>query len=349
MNSIIPGSVSRFFDLNTSSPGKRIEWIDVSKGIFMFCVFICHTEFVPDLYGRIYSPFFLTGFFFLSGYLFHNPDKKFVLSFKLIRAVETILIPYLIYWILSFTVEHLLKRDFNFIPQLLHDIMWGQKFWFISALICTQIMFSIFLSINKEPKYAVLFAVASLLVWYFTPLSKPDIIVPWCFNNALIANFFLGMGYYIKTYQVKFIELIKNNIVGTVTTILFISLIVYNWIILKNEMNFPGNKFGILWVFIAYAVVGIYVVLFLSNKYTRFNWLIIFIGENSLLYYFFQNQVLKVLKVVVRKAGITEPNYIIPVVMALMVAIILVIPILLIKKYFPIMAGKTTFISKKLT
>lgn len=54
------------------NPGKRIEWIDQLRGILFLFVLICHTKLTPPFLKYLYDPIFLTGFFFLSGFLYKD-------------------------------------------------------------------------------------------------------------------------------------------------------------------------------------------------------------------------------------------------------------------------------------
>jgi transposase len=74
----------------------------------------------------------------------------------------------------------------------------------------------------------------------------------------------------------------------------------------------------------------------------------IFMGENSLLYYFFQNQIIKGFNILYSKLHINSPDYIMSLVMLVFVCLILIIPILLVKRFFPIVTGKTKILSKYL-
>lgn len=50
---------------------QRILWIDYIKGICMFLVIMSHSSW-PEGYDLLFSPIFLTGFFFVSGYTFNE-------------------------------------------------------------------------------------------------------------------------------------------------------------------------------------------------------------------------------------------------------------------------------------
>ena len=72
---------------------KRIDWIDQARGILFIFVIICHSCLASDWLKCIYEPFFLTGFFFISGYLYK--DKQ--LEMKVTSIVNGLFVPFLIY------------------------------------------------------------------------------------------------------------------------------------------------------------------------------------------------------------------------------------------------------------
>ena len=52
----------------------RIKWIDIIKGICIVFVMLSHS-YPPDDYRRFFTPFFLTMFFFASGYTFSTKNR----------------------------------------------------------------------------------------------------------------------------------------------------------------------------------------------------------------------------------------------------------------------------------
>ena len=83
---------------------QRVTWIDAMRGVCMFMVILYHSG-APVEYDKFLIPFFLSGFFFLSGYLFYTPGSRWDWKHKLIRVSETLLIPYLLYWTLTYFVK----------------------------------------------------------------------------------------------------------------------------------------------------------------------------------------------------------------------------------------------------
>jgi fucose 4-O-acetylase-like acetyltransferase len=259
---------------------NRIQWIDNAKGLCMFLVILVHSGYMPDIYKYLLEPFFLTTFFFISGYLFHNPKKEFNFKLKILKILETILFPYLIYWILSYSVDHLIKGDFIFYNLLL-DVLMGNKLWFIAALFMSQIMFTVLICINNNLIFILCFSIGSVLFWYFTPLSDPLVKYPWSINSALIANFFIGLGYIGRIYSKWLIKAINDKSKGIVGVLVYLICVTVNYTYFKFPYNFPGNMYGNYFVPVVMAIAVVIILIFpiiFTNKYFP-----IMVGRNKVL------------------------------------------------------------------
>lgn len=78
---------------------KRIEWVDIGKYICIMFVMLSHLQSGSEILTKFYLPFFLTVFFFLSGYVYREP-----VSFKehFINKLKGLFIPWLIFSNLNF-------------------------------------------------------------------------------------------------------------------------------------------------------------------------------------------------------------------------------------------------------
>lgn len=84
-------------EINKGILTKRIEWVDICKGLGICLVIIGHTSIAnisPILYDWIYS-FHMPLFYMLSGLMF-NPDKYDTLVKYLNRRVRSLIIPFLL-------------------------------------------------------------------------------------------------------------------------------------------------------------------------------------------------------------------------------------------------------------
>lgn len=115
------------------------------------------------------------------------------------------------------------------------------------------------------------------------------------------------------------------------------------------NLSFPANRFGNILLFLPFSLSGTFAIFYVSKIWKNHNNLILFLGKNSLLFLFFQHQaiifIIKVFKILVS----TEKSYTYPIIIAFLVSLLLIIPICVVKKYFPLIAGKSTFLSKGFT
>lgn len=68
----------------------RIEWVDVGKYICIMFVMLTHLDSGSVILDKFFNPFFLTMFFFLSGYVYKQPQ-----SFKehIAKKTKGLLVP----------------------------------------------------------------------------------------------------------------------------------------------------------------------------------------------------------------------------------------------------------------
>ena len=56
-----------------SKTNSRIDWVDIVKYVCIMMVMVSHLESRTDILKTFYTPFFLTAFFFVSGYVYREP------------------------------------------------------------------------------------------------------------------------------------------------------------------------------------------------------------------------------------------------------------------------------------
>lgn len=127
---------------------KRIEWVDVVKYICIIMVMLSHLETRTELWKNFYSPFFLSAFFFVSGYVYKVGDdfKGFIY-----RKTRQLLIPWLVFSIFDILLSQIIS--FNEHESILTELKWnflqirgrGDGVWFVAALFVTFIPFYFFI------------------------------------------------------------------------------------------------------------------------------------------------------------------------------------------------------------
>ena len=123
---------------------ERIKWIDNARGICMFCVLLAHSNVDHPILHTLYTPWFLTLFFFISGYLFSIRSLKE----DVLKIVKHLLVPYFLLSFLLFLIGMdnwvaLFKCDMEYLYNKVSYVLIGKNLWFIPCLIVVQLYVSI--------------------------------------------------------------------------------------------------------------------------------------------------------------------------------------------------------------
>lgn len=118
---------------------KRIEWIDVCKGLGIFLVFIGHTnvsQLSRTLYDWIYS-FHMPLFYMLSGLVFdktkYNTFRKYIN-----RRFKTLILPFFILNTILYIIAEVLNLD-NVQPQATELLTGVLAMYFIRVLFISEV------------------------------------------------------------------------------------------------------------------------------------------------------------------------------------------------------------------
>lgn len=219
---------------------ERIKWVDNLKGFILLLVCIGHVHFKGGLFANIHimsEPFWMPGFFFLSGYLFS--DKKYqnfgsylktkarsllvpyfclsvIFSFIDIRLYNVSLIPYHQYTdypILAFMgVPASISNSLQYLYlEIVNIFVAGAStpittpLWFVNVLFWASLLFylvkklSTHIGEGKYPKiFIFLFACFMLgLGWIY---SRTRGFLPFNFHVVFTASFFVSIGYIAKDF-----------------------------------------------------------------------------------------------------------------------------------------------------
>lgn len=179
---------------------KRIEFIDLAKGICILLIIIGHSGVQVDYPGlsAMRTPLYLT----LSGLFFKDYG-----CFKnlLTRKTNKILIPFLFFYFGSYALFYLFnailpglivseaKGIFDVFTQIQY---FNGPLWFLLAIFWDNLLFgAIHLNINKEWQRA-------LIVLFFgccgAVLYHENILLPCCIDAALVCMPFFYFGYILK-------------------------------------------------------------------------------------------------------------------------------------------------------
>jgi len=279
---------------------KRIEWVDVVKGIVMILVIISHTEehFMPGqmvtLKIPIYS-FHMPLFFFVSGYLFSMKGnfKEFVKG-----KCKRILVPYFCLGTLLvlfdtfwqgrnafgnpwFQPQRFLGGMFNLIFQCR---FW--TLWFIACLFWLNIIFYIIVSRTdterKRVMIVTIMAVAGCVYFLFGGWS-----LPWNIDVC-----FTTMPFFYVGYRCRKSDFVNQKILGNKHKwLMFVGFIlldavctIINFKVTGQYLELWGNMYGIAPLVYIAAFAGIFAVIILADAcrgFAPFK----YIGINTMLFY----------------------------------------------------------------
>lgn len=291
--------------------GKRKDWCDLARGFLMFFVFVFHSEVYygdSHTWSWTFSPFFLTGFIFVSGYLFCSDLSKVSLSNKSLQVVRTIVVPYFFFMALFFLPKALfVLQDAR---QQAIDIVVFRASWFVVVIGVLQIVYAAILARKPSIKRMVyatgaMFAAGYLLVVMYR--VRPDFIyqnvwlesaqlpgkLPFCLNLALVISPFFMLGILYRRYEHRLRIPINGKTLVAVAA-LYGALWGADHLYVHSYAEFATDAYNNILLMFLYGMVGIVGVVVASKLVQRLP-LVNYIGRHSLLFYYFNAVALTVL------------------------------------------------------
>jgi fucose 4-O-acetylase-like acetyltransferase len=328
---------------------NRIDWVDVGKYICIMFVMLSHLESQTYIMRMFYSPFALTVFFFLAGYVYKQPD-----SFKvhITKKIKGLLVPWFIFSnfniLLSAVIS--LKGDRNTISEMSLNLLqirgYGDGLWFIAALFAAFIPFYFVIKLDNKFMYLlisiVLVVISELYGAFFPSEFWPwgSNSLPWHLEYIFKAMLWMVLGYCYKLDLERVLD-DYNTIINRI-----IVLVVYLTIIYWFSPYLSGIWNRIM-IYIS-SLVGIMLIIMFS-KSIKTNAYISYVGANTLIYFALHGKLLAVIEKLLHM--IADPFYsycldnvwyssMLSIVMALLLSVILIIPSLVINNWFPWMVGR---------
>ncbi|MDP3608135.1 MAG: acyltransferase family protein [Methylophilus sp.] len=294
----------------------RDAHVDSAKGIGIILVVLGHVPYFEksELAEVIYS-FHMPLFFLLSGiYLNSNSSFFNFLSKKLDQLIK----PYFM-MVGAIVIFHTLQSFFGFfpvekLPQLIvgklyavgETISWlGDdpfvQLWFLPTLFLVSLFVFLIVkflqklesNITQNQIMLLLLAVTFFFIspFFLSFLSENASSIffyryntlPWNFDLIFITSAFYALGYALRS-QIKKLEI---NVVLILLSISVLSFLYFNFdaVLVLND-----RQFGIAWVTLTEALLGIYLTLALSKSvgfYTKPNQILTYFGLRSLWIYLF--------------------------------------------------------------
>lgn len=315
---------------------KRIEWIDILRGIGIIYVVLGHCTGNLILSDYI-SSFHMQLFFLMSGYLFtiekYDNFKDFMIS-----KFKSLLVPYIIFATIGVLFQYIFYKinhgTFN-IHEIIIGIItgkniWDFPLWFLLSLFVDCIVFYVLIKHISNLKYIVLIATIISLLGYISPVYINNL---WRTKSTIVSIFFLGIGYIVRR---KFdLDKLKHT---KILMLILISLGIIISIYSNNQVIVSRAQFGNYIIFIVCAIVSIsgYLLLSMNLINTKIGDIFKYLGYNSIIILSTHYYILSIINFINEIYNLNMDRILVAV-----IVLILEIPVIyVINKYLAFMIGK---------
>ncbi|MCI8983228.1 MAG: acyltransferase family protein [Hungatella sp.] len=280
--------------MESGNTKKRIEYLDVAKGIAMIGVIIAHFGGIPFLLNRICFSFHMPLFFLISGYFFKKGDMNLLLKRKAYQLLRPYVITSMVVIFSSIFWNGIIKNETITVGRNILEWLWaffygsGNPYnspywikeigaiWFLPALFFSLLILGFCL--NK--KYSLVWIV--LLMWVGS-YTRDVLWLPFSIQAALVALGYLYIGYNVREYNILE-KLIASPVIVGAAFVLWVLYILCDGGRVYIVQGYFANGIYYETFFssvAAFCVIWIaYIISKKSNLVERF---LKFIGQNSLI------------------------------------------------------------------
>ena len=340
----------------------RVQWVDVVKFVCIMVVMLSHLEAKTDFLSALFTPFFLNGFFFASGYVYKYKD-----GFKtfFVKKIKGLLWPWFFFSVLDILLSHIIS--FNSHMPLKEELMWNlfqirgmhDGLWFIAALFVAFIPFYFFIKKydeSQKDKTALFILLASSFMLSFlsrvySGYMNPKLLpwgtyhLPWHIESIFVAMFWMVLGYLFKEkFESVFDEKIK--LAGFLIILSICLLMIY--IPFFTNYEIPNKVVNYLYSYIKEFLSVLSLIYVCKRiKPNKYN---LFVGQNTIIFFALHGKVYSLMQTVFKKVSLglytnilsnVITSSLFAIVFAIVLSIVLIIPVYIINTYFPFLVGRT--------
>ncbi len=318
----------------------RINWLDVLKGILIIFVILSHS-YPPNIYRYFFSPFFLTMFFWASGYTFSvkRSGKEFLLN-----KCRSLLVPLLVLGSIRIILAQILEGGSwkeRIIGLFVQINCQYDELWFVACLFTSSICFygilKIVIHIKEHWQNAVLIGISGVLLMIsMMIMCLWKIRIPWQLELAFMMCFYMTLGYLYRRYEERIAIRPGMKWFAILLGILY-CICVFG---LPNTVDIHKEQFEYPIVFLVLSWICILPMIEISKLIARFEWKRIFVfwGQNTLFYYAFGGTVRVILYKILEIMGV-QNSYLVPILCTVLTMFALILPAWVVRTYFPWMVG----------
>ena len=267
---------------------KRIEYLDIAKGILIITVILSHSPFE---YAQYMYWFHMPAFFIISGLLYRDG-----INFK--TQFLKFYIPYICFSAIDIVFDFLISPDMisisNFVQSFNNHMYSGKAawgvFWFIPVLLISKFIFSKLKTHFKTPYVVAIIAIGYIAAHIYSMKVIPNQITditdkywyPLDIDVVPIALAYYAIGFYSKNILKYLVTKSSMIISGIMCFILFNINSTQN---IYYYMNIKDSYFkSIQWDLIYPLCFTIFILAFSNNLYNgRLKRFLNYCGKNSLI------------------------------------------------------------------
>ena len=293
--------------------GKRIDYIDILRGIGILYMVFGHIKYYPH-YDYYIHAFHMPLFFFVSGLFFHRHNELSFFEF-LKKISKQLLLPYFVcatflYLYACITGVGIAESKLNTLLLIItvnnNGIPNGGALWFLTCLyFCQIILFLLSKMIKKDSIFGLACLSIMVLGIYFKSLFHIDLW--WSVHISFVGVGLVYLGYLVNKYNV-ISKLTNTNLFYT----LIILIIHYFCIMNTGYVNMRTGTYPNLFLFLLNFALSMIFYLNISKiilKYNVFNKVgkfIKYIGNNSIIFLCFNQFVIYLCYLLLERFGITD-------------------------------------------
>lgn len=326
---------------NKLEPGTRIQWLDVCKGILIFFIILDHS-YPPELYRRIYTPFFLTMFFFVSGYTFSTKStfREFVTN-----KGRRLLIPFLVLGLSKILIYYvteggrLIERLKGFVLQINCQY---DEMWFLSCLFTSSLLFYLIVTLCRRqkrfPEEKLVLVISSVVsILGFTDMCVWKMKFLWELETACMMVFYMALGYWYRRQHDTGKPCRLEKATWAIPLAILYTCIV---LLFKNYAGIHIQTFENPILFVLSSLIAIAPIIYLSKLLFQscLRRVLVFCGANTLFYYAYSG-IIRVLFYAGCSYLDISNEWILPLLCTLMSFILMAFPAWFVKKYLPWAVG----------
>ena len=269
-----------FIIMEQTSPKKRIEYIDLMKGVCITLVVLYHVyeHFDSEVIDKALNNFRMPLYFFLSGLFFkkYSGFTDFV-----VRKTNKLIIPYLFFSIIPYCVlAPLFTDDYKDPMFVLMSILrpYNQPLWFLRALFVMYILYYGFKNLtDKYPRKTQLLLLAIItFINYIASLFVCNIHYPdefgTLFNfitNTILAPI-MALPFMYAAEWVRMTNLLNRKMTVTQQIVSFVISVSVLIIFAQKSVNFESASFSRFYPFVyVSAFGGIYALAILCQRINK--------------------------------------------------------------------------------